>query len=788
MPSPFSSSQTSNYSLSGNPLLDALLTNNHGTQIRWGNAFSTEVNLTYSFPWTSSSLAYWDSNYPQNEGAGPDSEIRFGLNSTQIQATRIALQSWENVAAINFIEVAETSSNVGDLRFTFSSFDIDSEFSGFAYFPSRFPSAADVWLNSDVAGESYSPGTIEQLILIHEIGHALGLDHPFVGEITLPTNLDAKNYTVMSYTEPVNVNYRSTYTIKTPMVYDILAIQYLYGANTSYNTGNDIYSYVPSQHSFEVIWDAGGIDTIDISLFSSGSYIDLRDGSYSSLSYSDWNVSNNLGIAFNAIIENAIGGSGNDIIFGNDVSNALSGGAGDDILRGYEGDDTLNGGTGSDTMYGGLGADTFYVDSINDIVIEYGLEGLDTIISSINYTLEGGDLENLTLQGSAIFGTGNSYDNEIIGTSSANTLYGLDGDDSLVGGGGNDTLYGGNGLDHTHFNGNRADYSISKINDQIIVSDSQPDRDGTDILLNIEWALFSDGSLDLGLIPSTDEPPTTTSSTTTASVQSLYTSILRRDGSDAHVASFVAVIDSGVLTLAQAKQSFIDSTETNAYVDPVIRLYQAAFGRQPDTAGFTTQVQALKAAVDGGTDIATATANLAAAFTVSQEFTNRFGTSTTVDQPYLTALYLNVLGRTPADAEVDAWIATGQDRATVLRGFTDSPEYVANCQADVDQLLENVSNGIALDPTAALSETPGGSNSSLSIAALTAVAGNGALVTDGVIENVAEDFFDEEEDNNELALLDVNDSVTLLGVTLGDLNSGDVLTVRASPLSSSCAM
>mgnify|MGYP002526336108 FL=1 len=276
--------------------------------------------------------------------------------------------------------------------------------------------------------------------------------------------------------------------------------------------------------------------------------------------------------------------------------------------------------------------------------------------------------------------------------------------------------------------------------------------------------------------------------TTTTDVQNLYTTILRRDGTDAEVASFVAVIDSGVLTLAQARQSFIDSTEANTYTDAVIRLYQAAFGRQPDADGFTVQVQALKAAVDGGTDIATATANLAAAFTVSQEFTNRFGTSTTVDQPYLTALYLNVLGRTPADAEVDAWIATGQDRATVLRGFTDSPEYVANCQADVDQLLENVSNGIALDPTAALSETPGGSNSSLSIAALTAVAGNGALVTDGVIENVAEDFFDEEEDNNELALLDVNDSVTLLGVTLGDLNSGDVLTVRASPLSSSCAM
>mgnify|MGYP007026197109 FL=1 len=120
--------------------------------------------------------------------------------------------------------------------------------------------------------------------------------------------------------------------------------------------------------------------------------------------------------------------------------------------------------------------------------------------------------------------------------------------------------------------------------------------------------------------------------TTTTDVQNLYTTILRRDGTDAEVASFVAVIDSGVLTLAQTRLSFIDSTEANTYTDAVIRLYQAAFGRQPDTAGFTVQVQALKAAVDGGTDIATATANLAAAFTTSTEFTTRFGTSTPFDQ------------------------------------------------------------------------------------------------------------------------------------------------------------
>ena len=190
--------------------------------------------------------------------------------------------------------------------------------------------------------------------------------------------------------------------------------------------------------------------------------------------------------------------------------------------------------------------------------------------------------------------------------------------------------------------------------------------------------------------------------TTTTDVQNLFTSILRRDGSDDEVANFVAVIDSGTITLAQASQTLNDSTEAAAFVDPIVRLYQAAFGRQPDAAGFDVNVQFLR---DGGTVI-----ELTAAFGVAVEFTDRFGTSDTVDSAYLTALYLNVLGRTPSGAEVDAWIATGESRSDILRGFSDSPEFVEKAQDDIDQLLENVAAGTALDPTAPLAETAGGSD------------------------------------------------------------------------------
>ena len=215
--------------------------------------------------------------------------------------------------------------------------------------------------------------------------------------------------------------------------------------------------------------------------------------------------------------------------------------------------------------------------------------------------------------------------------------------------------------------------------------------------------------------------------------------------------------------------------EASQIVDPVIRLYQSAFGRQPDSDGFDVNVQFLR---DGGT-----VEQLSAAFTVTAEFTNRFGTSDTVDSAYLTALFLNVLGRTPTDAEVDAWIATGEDRGGVLRGFSESPEYIVNSQADVDRLLNNVASGIPLDPTKSLAETPGGPIANLGATASILVAENSTMVTDGFdgtdtpsnIGGVDGSLFDDEEGDDTLIQLDANDSVTLIGVSLGDLNSGDVL-------------
>jgi Ca2+-binding RTX toxin-like protein len=113
-------------------------------------------------------------------------------------------------------------------------------------------------------------------------------------------------------------------------------------------------------------------------------------------------------------------------------------------IRGNSADNVLDGGVGSDVLIGGIGDDTYIVDSAADSVTELASEGTDLVQSTVDYVL-GSNLENLTLIGTAVRGTGNTLDNVIVGNGAANTLYGGAGADMLAGGAGNDTLIGGSG-------------------------------------------------------------------------------------------------------------------------------------------------------------------------------------------------------------------------------------------------------------------------------------------------------------------------------------------------------
>ncbi|OKH23357.1 FG-GAP repeat protein [Chroogloeocystis siderophila] len=136
-----------------------------------------------------------------------------------------------------------------------------------------------------------------------------------------------------------------------------------------------------------------------------------------------------------------------DTIFGLAGNDLLLGLAGNDTLYGGRGNDTLNGGAGIDSLIGGVGNDVYIINNVGDIVVEAANAGIDTVRSSVSYTLPN-NVENLILTGNRnINGTGNALANRIVGNSGNNIISGLAGNDTLFGGAGNDTLIGGTGND-----------------------------------------------------------------------------------------------------------------------------------------------------------------------------------------------------------------------------------------------------------------------------------------------------------------------------------------------------
>jgi Ca2+-binding RTX toxin-like protein len=371
MASPTSSSPVGSVLNSGNLSIDALISGS-----KWGTTTAGPTTVTYSFPWTTNANAVYS-------GAGggrysPDNEAsaaqHYGLDATQQAAATGALQAWANVANINPVLVADTSTSVGDIRLGFTSATQSSSDGGqawgWAYFPTaNTPSGGDVWISTSTTSTDWSVGSYNYMSLVHELGHALGLKHPFEdGDVDLAHA--NREYSIMAYDDAPNsvwVDFSRTsagYSWKSynivpdsPMVNDIAAIQYLYGANTSYNTGNNTYTFDPATPFLHTIWDAGGNDTISIANFTVGSVIDLQAGHYSSLRMVAeqspagvvWNTApptttydgaNNLGIAYGVTIENAIGGSGNDTLIGNAVANHLQGNGGANSIDGGDGIDT----------------------------------------------------------------------------------------------------------------------------------------------------------------------------------------------------------------------------------------------------------------------------------------------------------------------------------------------------------------------------------------------------------------------------------------------------------------
>jgi Ca2+-binding RTX toxin-like protein len=396
-----------------------------------------------------------------------------------------AAQAWADMAMVRFEEVGPGEE--ADIYFYGRNFNDGAAFSSGidAMNGSRVAiNVADGW-------PDMQPGLSGFRILMHEIGHSLGLSHPGdydVGEYTgywwdAEYIEDTKMYTLMSYNSGTYTGFeaggRNPGTI-TPRSHDAYVIHQLYGANWDTRAGNSTYGYnaagVGASYDFTnydgpgepelplmTIWDGGGVDWLDLSGDSSGVTLDLRPGAFSSTHGMTYNISlayvpDDAPDDLAGYIENARGGAGDDTLIGNIEANHLVGGAGNDVLAGLDGNDTLDGGSGNDTLKGGggndtlngglgddtmageAGNDTYYVDSAGDEVIENFNEGYDVVRAKIDYTL-GDNVEGLVLEG--IFnlaGTGSSADNAISGNAGNNTLDGRGGEDLLTGNGGHDTF------------------------------------------------------------------------------------------------------------------------------------------------------------------------------------------------------------------------------------------------------------------------------------------------------------------------------------------------------------
>ena len=363
-------------------------------------------------------------------------------------------------------------------------------------------------LSTSETDMSIDPGTIGYYTLMHELGHALGLNHfnafsdangdgvQQAGEASALNYRDANGvaqtwdtsmimadrenifdindaYSIMAYNKgQVFTNgVRSTALGTEYGLFDLAALHYAYGVNTNLRAGSNTYGF--NEH---YIWDGAGIDTFSAANKSIAVNVDLTPGSwiYAGTKLSDSSAANLLVdgqafIGFGTYIENAVGGTGNDTLTGNMLGNNLNGGSGNDSISGGDGGDVLKGSLGADSLNGGVGSDwadyrgtsvAVTVDLNSTVAQNTGAWGTDTIVNVENvYGGSGNDSLTGNAQGNTIRGgLGNDY---------------MSGD--VVGG-----VAGGN--DYVDYR----DITTANLTIDLSLTTAQVTGAGTDTLLNFE--------------------------------------------------------------------------------------------------------------------------------------------------------------------------------------------------------------------------------------------------------------------------------------------------------------
>lgn len=343
--------------------------------------------LTFSFPDQTSDYT----GSPGSYGSGELTSGFAALNASQKFAAR---RAFDMVEEYTNLTITEVTGNQGSADMRLAQSAVPS--TAWAYYPAN-NEGGDSWYGTG-AGYYSNPmrGTYAWHTFLHEVGHGLGLKHGHdaSGYGALDAAHDQMAYSVMTYhshTGSGNSGYTNEYYgyAQTYMMYDIAALQAVYGVNWSTRSAATTYTWSSttgemsvngagqgapaSNRIFSTIWDGGGEDTIDLSNYATDITGSIAPGDYLYFSqaqraqlgagiYADGNVYMALAPdnKKKAYIENLITGSGDDFVFGTTKANTIEGRGGSDQLEGLGGDDTLLGGGGRDTLIGGPGDDVLF--------------------------------------------------------------------------------------------------------------------------------------------------------------------------------------------------------------------------------------------------------------------------------------------------------------------------------------------------------------------------------------------------------------------------------------------
>jgi Ca2+-binding RTX toxin-like protein len=505
----------------------------------WNTTAHTGAHLTYSF------LA----GLPA-DAVAKDANGFAPMNDAQRAAAITAMATWAAVANVDFQQVASG----GDIQLGTN--DQGTVSGGY----SRYPHSHDLYLltnNTQSSNFKFDPGSYGPSVLIHELGHTLGLKHPgnynagggTVEGPYLPDILDNRSISIMAYDNGPGFALSHKYGI-TPMLYDIQAIQYLYGANMAYHTGADTYSFAKGA-ALQCIWDAGGNDTFDFSACTEQTLIDLREGRFSSTAPSYFNIS----IAYDVTIENAVAGSGGSTIYANDAGNHITGGAGNDVIHEGAGNDVISGGGGSDT-----------------VVFDKGLSAYTLGGSAAALTVSGDGADSLAGIGTLQFG------DTVVKLADYTLRVGGAGDDKLTATAGNELISGGAGVDVLTLAGTRAGYALSSTGDTVSLKDLSGNG-GTDLLTGVERLQFSDGAEALNIDVAAGQ------------VYRLYSAMFNRAPDDGGLGFWMHGLDVGASLVSMAA-GFVNSAEftaiygANASDDTFVNaLYHNVLHRDADAGG-----------------------------------------------------------------------------------------------------------------------------------------------------------------------------------------------------------